>query len=158
MEARDGLYARAGLVINNNGHVTGWTLNNDGRRGSMVIVADEFSIVAPNGGTPVKPFTVSAGRARFNANVEIDGNLLVLGSINSGAIKEDAVSKTVSVYDATSVTLNGTAPTRVQGLWLNVEKANSPVELDFNAWATFTHNSSGSFIAYVQLVRSRGIE
>lgn len=157
-EARDGLYARAGLVINNNGHITGWALNNDGRSGSMVVVADEFSIVAPNGGAPVKPFTITAGRARFNANVEIDGNLLVLGSINHGAIKQDTITRTATVYDNAAVTLSGRTPIRVQGLWLNVEKPDSPVELDFNVWATFTHNAGGSFIAYAQLVRSRGTE
>jgi len=36
--------------------------------------------------------------------------------------------------------------------------AASPIDIDFNAYGTFTHNASGSFVAVVQLVRSRGTE
>lgn len=156
-EARDGLYARAGLAIDNNGYVTGWTLNNDGRSGSFTVFADQFRIVTP-GSAPQVPFSVVGNRIRMNANVDLYGDLFVDGTINGRKFTMDTVTSTQVVYDGTTIVLNGTAPIRIQGVWLNVEKASSPIDLDFNAWATFTHNASGSFIAYAQLVRSRGTE
>ena len=46
----NGIYGRAGVVINNNGHLTGWTLNNDGRSGSFAVAAEYFSVVSPSNG------------------------------------------------------------------------------------------------------------
>jgi phage-related tail fiber protein len=155
-QVADGLFARAGLSLNVHGHITGWLLNNDGQSGQFAIVADNFTITAPNGGTPVQPFSVSAGRARFNANVDIDGDLLVTGTITNAALTNNTVTGVEVAYNSGAVTLTGTIPTRIHGVWINVEKATSPIDIDFNAWATFTHDAGGSFTAYVQLVRSRG--
>lgn len=154
MEARDGLYARAGIAVNNNGYITGWTLNNDGRSGDFTVFADKFRIVTP-GSSPQTPFSVVGNRIRMNANVDLYGDLFVDGTINGRKFVMDTVTSTASVYDGSTVTLSGTAPIRVQGLWLDVEKGTSPIDLDFNAWATFAHHAGGSFVAYAQLVRSR---
>lgn len=45
----EGLRLKAGVTLDANGHVTGWEINNDGRRGGMVITADTFQIVPPDG-------------------------------------------------------------------------------------------------------------
>jgi len=113
-------------------------------------------LVAPGGGTPIKPFVVTAGKARFNTNVEIYGDLLVTGTINHSKLTNNTVTGVEVAYNDGTITLNNTTPVRVHGVWINVEKANSPIDVDFNAYGTFTHNASGSFVAVVQLVRSRG--
>lgn len=96
-ETTNGLNARAGLSLNVNGHITGWLLNNNGASGQMAIVADKFSVTAPNGGTPVQPFIVSAGRARFNGNVDIYGDLFVDGTITTRKMGDNSVTRIDSV-------------------------------------------------------------
>ena len=46
----NGLELKASLTLDSNGYVTGWSLNNNGNSGSMVIVADKFQITSPGGG------------------------------------------------------------------------------------------------------------
>ena len=79
----DGVRARYGVVLNVNGHITGFAQHNDGAFGDFVVVADNFRIVAPNGGNPTTPFSVEAGLVRIN------GDLIVTGSINSGSVRLD---------------------------------------------------------------------
>ncbi|WP_428061869.1 phage tail fiber protein [Brevundimonas sp.] len=155
-EVTNGINSRYGVSINGNGHVTGFLMNNNSTSGQFAIVADRFSVTSPNGGTPVQPFIVEAGRARFNGNVDIHGDLLVTGTIHNSRLSNNTVTGVEVGYNAGTVTLNNTTPTRIHGVWIAVEKANSPIDIDFNAYGTFTHNASGSFVAIVQLVRSRG--
>jgi len=157
-EVTNGLNARWSIALNSNGHITGITANNNDSFGSLAFVADEMSFVAPGGGSPVKIMSLVNGRVRFNSNVEIFGDLLVTGSINHTRLVNNTVSNTEAAYNAATITLNNTTPTRIHGVWIGVEKADSPIDIDFNAYGTFTHNASGSFVAVVQLVRSRGTE
>lgn len=46
----NGLMGKAGLSIDVNGRVVGWTLNNNGWSGTMDIVADKFRLTSPTGG------------------------------------------------------------------------------------------------------------
>jgi len=96
-QVTNGLNARAGISLNVNGHITGWLLNNNGNSGQFAVVADNFSVTAPNGGTPVQPFLVSAGRARFNANVDIYGDLMVTGTISTPKLQNNSVTVIDSV-------------------------------------------------------------
>ncbi len=155
-EVTNGLNTRYGVALNGNGHITGFVMNNNSSYGTFAIVADNFSITAPNGGSPVQPFSVVAGRARFNANVDIYGDLMVTGSINNTKLVDNTVSGVKAAYAAGTISLNNATPTRIHGEWITVEKASSPIDITFNAWATFLHNAGGSFVATVQLVRSRG--
>lgn len=155
-EVTNGLNTRYGVALNGNGHITGFVMNNNSSYGTFAIVADNFSITAPNGGSPVQPFSVVAGRARFNANVDIYGDLLVTGTINNTKLVDNTVSGVKAAYAAGTISLNNATPTRIHGEWITVEKASSPIDITFNAWATFLHNAGGSFVATVQLVRSRG--
>jgi hypothetical protein len=76
----NGLSARAGVVLDVNGFVTGWSLNNDGAQGSFSILANRFSIVDPNNGSPFTPFEISGGVVRIR-NALIDNlDLVRLGS------------------------------------------------------------------------------
>lgn len=151
-----GLTSQWGVVLNNNGHLSGIRLASNGATSNLTFVADETAFVAASGGTPIKIMSVASGKVVFNSNVAINGDLLVSGSINGGKLIDNAVTGIEAAYNNTTVVLAGTTPTRVHGLWLNVEKATSPIDIDFNCWGTFTHHAGGSFIAYVELVRASG--
>lgn len=155
-QVTNGLNARWTMSLNSNGHITGITANNNGSFGSLSFVADEVGFVAPNGGSPVKIMSVANNKVRFNSNVEIYGDLLVTGSINHTRLTNNTVNNVEVAYNAGTISLNNTTPTRIHGVWIGVEKPDSPIDLDFNAYGTFTHNAGGSFVAVVQLVRSRG--
>jgi hypothetical protein len=78
----DGLSARAGLTLDVNGFVTGWSLNNDGDTGSFSILANHFAIIDPGapGSAPLIPFEISGGVVRIR-NALIDNlDLVRLGS------------------------------------------------------------------------------
>lgn len=154
-ESRDGVALRWGVELNNNGHIVGVVANNNAQERSLTFVADETAFVSAAGGTPIKIMSVAAGKVVFNSNVAVNGDLLVTGSINGGKLTEGAVTGVVAGYDPATINLSGTTPTRVQGLWMTVEKASSPIDIDFTSWVTFTHDAGGSFTAYVELVRSR---
>lgn len=155
-EVTNGLNARWTVALNSNGHITGITANNNGSYGTLSFVADEVGFVAPNGGSPVKIMSMVANKVRFNSNVEIFGDLLVTGTINNTRLVNNTVTGVEVAYNPGTISLNNSTPTRVHGVWISVEKSNSPIDIDFNQWATFTHNASGSFVATIQLVRSRG--
>lgn len=157
-QVTDGLNLRWSVALNSNGHITGITANNNGWWGTLSFVADEVGFVAPNGGSPIKIMSVVANKVRFNSNVEIFGDLLVTGSINNSRLVNNTITGVEAAYNGGTVTLNNTTPTRIHGVWIGVEKADSPIDIDFNAYGTFTHNASGSFVAVVQLVRSRGTD
>jgi len=91
----NGLQARYGVSLNVNGYVTGFVQNNDGASGSFTILADRFSVVSPSGGSTVTPFTVTA------SGVQINGNLIVNGSVSTGSLASGAVTaSTVYTNDA----------------------------------------------------------
>ena len=157
--ATNGVLSRWGVAVNNNGHIIGISLNNSGpAAGSLNMVADEFAFVSPNGGTPVKIVSMNGNKVRFNTNVEMGGDLLVEGTIHNSKLTQNTVTNVEAAYNAGAVTLTNTTPCRIHGVWINVEKPSSPIDVDFNAYGTFTHNASGSFVAIVQLVRSRGTD
>ena len=79
--------AEYGVDLTANGYVSGFRLINGGTPGAsaFVILADKFAIVDPSGDpgeTEYIPMQIVGGKVRFNANVEIDGNLMVSGTIN----------------------------------------------------------------------------
>lgn len=80
----DGLLARAGLVLNVNGHITGWTLNNDGSSGDFNVLANKFAVVTP-GGTPYVPFEVVDGVTRIKSALiqSLGVNKLSGGTLNA---------------------------------------------------------------------------
>jgi len=64
---------------------------------AFVILADKFAIVDPSGDpgeTEYVPMQIVAGKVRFNANVEIDGDLVVSGTINGSALINGTIGST----------------------------------------------------------------
>ncbi|WRQ08269.1 tail fiber protein [Mycobacterium phage jiawei] len=113
-EAFNGIGGRAGLVINANGHITGWRLNNDGRSGSFVVAAENFGIVSAYG--TVQPFSYDAvngvltlNTARLTGSISINGRFMVSPdgtvTMKSAATGErmELTSRLLKVFDANNV-------------------------------------------------------
>lgn len=104
LSVTDGLAARAALVINVNGVLTGYDI--DGSTGDFVIAATTFAIADTSGSTPVYPFVYSAGLITMAANVRVGGNLIVDGTITGTAIATETINTTNIIGGALTDTLS----------------------------------------------------
>lgn len=153
VDAQGKANAQATLLLNAQGKIAGYRINNNGDTTTFDIQADRFRI-SDGSGTNIAPFRVENGLTVMQ-NARVDGNLVVNGTLNGEKIANDALTGVVAAYNAGLINLNNNNATRLHGAWINVQKAGSPIDINFNSWATFTHNAGGSFSAIVQLVRSR---
>ncbi len=104
-------------------------------------------------GQAINVLEVVGGKARFGGDVEIDGNLLLSGTLNGRrAIIPDTVTPMAATYAAGSVALNGTAPTQVQEVWVTTQ--GGPVVVEFNGLVNMRHDPAGSFDAIMEVRRS----
>jgi len=99
------LGAQYSVKIDNNGRIAGFGLSStlptdttDPAFSEFYIIADKFQIVDPasTSNDPIQPFTVTSQKIRMTSNVEIDGNLLVDGTLNATKIEGD-VTETFSM-------------------------------------------------------------
>jgi len=60
----------------------------------FAVIADKFSVVDPasTSSTPIVPFQISGGKALFTSDVEINGDLVVSGTINANRLAIDGVT------------------------------------------------------------------
>jgi len=114
----DGVEANYSVKIDNNNRITGFgllsTTSGSTPFSEFAVVADQFSIVDPasTADTPLQPFTVTASKIVMGTDVQIDGGLVV-----SGTIKADRLS------------LNGTMfTTETVGSAVNLVIANGGVD------------------------------
>lgn len=104
-------------------------------------------------GQAINVLEVVGGKARFGGDVEIDGNLLLSGTLNGRrVIIPDTVTPMAATYAAGSVALNGTAPTQVQEVWVTTQ--GGPVVVEFNGLVNMRHDPAGSFDAIMEVRRS----
>lgn len=68
----NGVQAKAGVMLDVNGRITGWQLNNNGQSGSFEVVADRFSVSSPNGGDALT-WTGGIQIARSGAYMKVTG-------------------------------------------------------------------------------------
>nr|WP_295237607.1 hypothetical protein [uncultured Brevundimonas sp.] len=155
VDAQGKANAQATLLLNAQGKIAGYRINNNGDTTTFDIQADRFRI-SDGSGTNIAPFRVENGLTIMQ-NARVDGNLVVNGTLNGEKVANDALTGVVAAYNSGLINLNNNSPTRLHGAWINVQKPGSPIDINFNSWATFTHNASGSFSAIVQLVRSRDV-
>jgi len=90
-ESIDGVLLRYGLKLDSNGHVIGFLANNDGEEGGFDFVADYFRVWGADGSGGQAVFEIVGGVTKMR-DVEIDGDLLVQGSVKSSEIAINAVS------------------------------------------------------------------
>lgn len=124
----NGLSAKYGVSLDVNGYVTGFVQNNNGTSGTFTILADKFSVVAPAGGTPVTPFTVTAD------GVQINGSLVVNGSITSNSLASGAVTAS-TVFTNTAAITASTSWQSVASTTITAV-AGSVVKIDFSVRLT----------------------
>ena len=114
-----GIVAEYGVDIDVNGYVTGFRIINGGTPGAsaFVIRSDNFAIVDTVGGTLTEyvPFEISGGKINMRADVKIDGDLMVTGTINGSALINGTLGSTqIGANAITTTQLNANAVTAVK--------------------------------------------
>ena len=103
-ESIDGVEANYTVKIDNNNRITGFgllsTTSGSTPFSEFAVIADQFSIVDPasTADTPLQPFTVRASKIVMGTDVEIDGGLVV-----SGTIKADRLSLNGTMFTTETV-------------------------------------------------------
>jgi hypothetical protein len=110
------IQAEYGVDIDVNGYVTGFRILNGGTPGAsaFVIRSDNFAIVDTTGSglTEYVPFEISGGKINMRADVKIDGDLLVTGTINGSALINGTIGSTqIGANAITTTQLNANAVT-----------------------------------------------
>jgi hypothetical protein len=124
------LEARYGVLLNVNGYVSGFVQNNDGATGSFVILADKFAIVDASGDpaeTEYVPFLISGGKITMTGDVEINGSLLLNGSVVGSALVAGTIGSTqIGANAITTTQLNANAVTadKINALAVTAGKIN----------------------------------
>jgi hypothetical protein len=103
-ESIDGVEANYTVKIDNNNRITGFgllsTTSGSTPFSEFAVIADQFSIVDPasTADTPLQPFTVTASKIVMGTDVQIDGGLVV-----SGTIKADRLSLNGTMFTTETV-------------------------------------------------------
>jgi hypothetical protein len=93
----DGVEANYSVKIDNNNRITGFgllsTTSGSTPFSEFAVVADQFSIVSPDStaDTPIQPFTVTADKIYFSADVIVSGDLISTGTISADRLQIDGV-------------------------------------------------------------------
>lgn len=144
-----GLQAKYGVTLDVNGYITGFQQNNDGQTGTFVVRADKFSVVSSNGSSLVTPFSVTA------EGVEINGNLIVNGSINTDGLAANSVTKGNSSYTAEEVGILQGSYGAVQSCALTT--SGGDVRVDFSGEFFSESYSQGTFPCSYRIKRGTTI-
>ena len=94
----NGVEANYSVKIDNNGRIAGFgllsTTAGSTPTSEFIIIADKFRVVDPasTASAPLQPFTVTSQKIRMGTNVEIDGDLVTLGTISADRISIDNVT------------------------------------------------------------------
>jgi predicted nucleic acid-binding Zn-ribbon protein len=93
----NGVEANYSVKIDNNNRITGFGLLSTTAGATpfseFAVVADQFSIVSPDStaDTPIQPFTVTADKIYFGADVIVSGDLISTGTISADRLQIDGV-------------------------------------------------------------------
>ncbi|MGB2426378.1 MAG: phage tail tip fiber protein [Alteromonas sp.] len=93
----NGVEANYSVKIDNNNRITGFGLLSTTAGATpfseFAVVADQFSIVSPDStaDTPIQPFTVTADKIYFGADVIVSGDLISTGTIAADRLQIDGV-------------------------------------------------------------------
>ena len=88
------LEAEAFLTVSAGGNISGFKATADATGSSFTIQADQFALVSDDETQTTTPFAVdtTTGTVTFNANVQIDGDLIATGTIQGNAIGDNEIS------------------------------------------------------------------
>ncbi|NPU91386.1 MAG: hypothetical protein HPY82_05675 [Gammaproteobacteria bacterium] len=115
------LFAKATLKLDVNGYVTGWSMNNDGQAGEMIIVADKFSI-AP---VPTNP-TAADGSPFFHltTSTTVNGVVLPSGTYLKTAFIGDATITNAKIGSVAVDKITGNIAQFIQGNFNILQSSN----------------------------------
>jgi predicted nucleic acid-binding Zn-ribbon protein len=114
----------------------------------FVIIADKFSVVDPTStaDTPIVPFQISGGKAQFTSDVEINGDLVVAGTINANRLAIDGV--TLDTSGSNLIIANGGVGTTQVGTRAITNTARADMASNTNystSWITLASLTGQSF-------------
>lgn len=115
------LFAKATLKLDVNGYVTGWSMNNDGQQGEMIIVADRFSIA------PVATNPAAADGSPFfhlTAPTTVNGVLLPAGTYLKTAYIGDATITNAKIGSVAVEKITGNIASFIQGNFNVLQSSN----------------------------------
>ena len=132
----NGIEANYKVKIDSNGRVSGFGLLSTTATATptseFAVIADKFSVVNPSDttDTPLIPFQVVSNKARFTTDVQIDGSLLINGTVdadainvtNLAAISADLGSITAGSINASTVTISNLNASNITAGSLNADR------------------------------------
>lgn len=132
----NGLQGKAGVTIDANGYLTGWALHNNGKSGTMTVVADRFRIVTP-GQTARTPFSLTSSVLQLNTDLQMGGGVLWNKGATHSAILGPAGSSGEFLFWA------GKNPTSAAA----ATKTNAAMYVDKNGAAAFSGTLHSSLLS-----------
>jgi predicted nucleic acid-binding Zn-ribbon protein len=152
------LEAEAFLTVSAGGNVSGFKATADATGSSFTIQADQFAIVSDDESQTKTPFAVNSvtGIVSFNADVEIDGDLIATGSIQGGSIGNGEVD-TVQVasnaitlsqnekFTNTTAATSSTYVTHFQSSFFNIDDYTDPIFVKYSTFL-FPRASGGGLM------------
>ena len=152
------LEAEAYLTVSAGGNISGFKATADSAGSSFTIQADQFAIVSDDESQTKIPFAVdnTTGTVSFNADVEIDGDLIATGTITGGAIGNGEVDTvqvasnaiTLSQQESFSNTTSATSSayvTHFTSSYFNIDTYNDPLFVRFTSFL-FPRASGGGLM------------
>ena len=133
--------AKRAMKVDVNGHVTGVELADDGTSGAIIMLADKFMLVKPDGsGTPIPMLVI--GTVNGVSALGFDGNVIIDGSIVADALFVDSLSAiTANLGTVTTGRVQNTANTNYMNLDAtgaeSFLKVDSTVDILADGSATF---------------------
>lgn len=124
------LEAMYGVRLNVNGYVTGFIQNNNGSSGNFVILADRFAVVDPSGDAneaEYVPFEISNGKINLRGDVQIDGDLLLNGTLNGNKIINGTIVSGLlanSAVTADKISANAVTAAKISANAITADKVN----------------------------------
>jgi hypothetical protein len=133
VETVNGLQANITLSVNSNGQVTGLDIGTSGapNSGYFDILTSKFRLIDTSSGQTLIPLSYSSGVGWvFNANVAIEGSLIVSGTVGTGAIDPGAITNTTYAENTAAVSMGAVGSAAVQIGSLTLTTSGAPLTID----------------------------
>jgi hypothetical protein len=133
LETVNGLAANITLSVNSNGQVTGLDIGTSGlpNSGYFDILTSKFRLIDTSSGQTLAPLSYTSGTGWvFNSNVAINGNLIISGSITTGAIDPGSITNTTYSESTATVSMGAVMSAAVPIGSLTLTLSGAPVTVD----------------------------
>jgi hypothetical protein len=133
VETTNGLSANITLSANSSGQVTGLDIGTSGlpNSGYFDILTSKFRLIDTSSGQTLIPLSYTSGVGWvFNTNVAINGNLIISGSVTTGAIDPGSITNTTYAENTASVSLGAVMSAPVAIVTLTLTTSGAPVTID----------------------------